>query len=304
MSDQQDATREIVVLSQAIASKHLSLDVCPAMKKSIEDIVLCAYGATEDEVDEIEALLFRVAAGEQVAVLGRAVKAEAIYDIQQSGLWEKLKNPSTDELYRWYEFRELLSDEFGISVSSIGNYLGDVRFARQVLKIPEGAIQETGGLEPLRKIQEVAAGTDARGTDDIAITVRPVSVRAEKELVKRYGPAPEVDGEKDWCPHFQQLYRDSFAFHGDDPSAVKRTAFELGESARQVNGRPSVTWSWLDESATALAWRAEYPGSVDEQGAARAGDVERGVIELESDLLPIVRDSLERKLHIQEVGDG
>lgn len=302
------ATLEPVITDEGLVlgydAKHSGpLAVSPAMAKSINDIIACAVGTPREDLDRLRRLLARMAVGEQVARFGRAAKAEALYNIQKDGIWKELNNPDTDRMYRWYEFRKVLSAAFGISESSLGNYLCDARVAEHVLDIPDGGMKDIGGLKPIRAFQEIIVGTDARSGEDISTTVRPVSVAAEKELIRRYGQPPESEDGVDWKPHLKRAFSDSFAFNESDPTAINKTPWELSESGRAINGRPKVSWAWGDRMARSIKWYLQYPDTRDEDGVLETGEMETGIILLGNDLLPVVRADIERRLRMQESGD-
>lgn len=296
----QTTTSERALTIQGGIDAISLFDVAPATQKSIEDILGCSIGTPQDELDKLRFQLEKAAVGEQVERFGAAAKAEAIYAIQADGIWAQLKNPDTGELYKWHEFREVLADLFGISRSSLGNYLKDARFADRVLMLEQGEMTDVGGLSPVRAFVKLVAGIDARANIDIRQTARPVSVEAERWFVENYGEPPVEEWGKDWTPIFQQAFKDHYARNDKDPSSINKTPFELHQTSNHVNGAGSVVFWWANDEATLIKWKAEYPPERNADGTTSPGEVETGLIKIEEFLPTIVRDRVVRGLKIME----
>ena len=274
-----------------------------SLVRSIQDMMDCSLGVHDAfKVERLRTRLAQLGQAEMGSRIASARKAEVIYNIQAEEDWKQLINADTDRPFQiWSEFRVKLKEMFAVGLGTIGDYLRTVRFARGVLDIEDGDLPMVGGLVTVRSVMELCTGIDARSTEDIAQTVRPVTEEAKAALLKYYGDAvePSTPAEEiQWKPMVKAIFDERYRHDLKDPLAINKPPSELYQQSRDITGRPRVTYEWNGDGKV-IKWSLEYAPHTDgDGGTTEIRDSDSGTLRLEDFVPAPVREDLARKLRL------
>jgi hypothetical protein len=293
--------RSVALVGDALDIPNLS------MAKDISDLVASTRSVlSPDEVvriDRLKTRLTQLGKTRMSAMQYRAAEAELLYEVQQEEDWKLLIDPYNENAFRtWYEFRVPLATIMGVSTGTIGFYLKIVRYARQVLGIPPGELHEFNGIVTVKHMLDVTAGHDGRASDDLAVTVRPISTTFASRLQKDYGELGDPE-EVGWKPYLRAYYYTEVAHVHDDPSAINLTPGELAAKARDETGKPEFVASLKidDDGKPVYKILVKLPDFEEEDGSTIVGEMETYQLRFDDSYVSaMVRDWVSQCLKVKD----
>lgn len=235
------------------------------MAKALDDIFqgLAPDLVTREETERVERFrgrLYEIASvtiGEQTL---RGRRAELIYALQEEGDFLLFRNPETDMPYGGFkEFAPHLASALGMSESGLWEHLKYVRIGRDVLGLQPGQFEKVNGLVTVKHIQDVTAGHDLRGTENLSASIRPKTESFRERLEDDFGGDPE----ESYAEMLQRYFWQEVAPDYGDPSQIIKTPPELAAQAKDVLGSPNFTVRYLTDQAGSVKGyriRVEYSG--------------------------------------------
>lgn len=233
----------------------------------------------------------------------RSQLAASIYTMQQEEDWKVLVRSEhvdtgsgeirEERFEKWSDFREELASALGISTGTIGNYLLKVRYGKEVLMIEPERFHEVGGLLTVGHMMEIGVGCDGRTPEHFMNQVRPASEKVREELDERY---PEYQFHDQLVRYFEDEVEHNYS----DPSAINKSPSELKALARDMSGRPDISFGIVekDGEVAGISWRLEYP-DYDQDGATVTGQIDRGTIEIREWIPQLVLEKIMDRLRIK-----
>jgi hypothetical protein len=234
---------ELITTGREVPSASLAEDIAMTLSGVMDN-------APDYNVQRFSSRLISAGMNIMESNMRRSMVAEAVYLMRVEGDWRFFINPETGEPFRhWDETHQHIAGIIGIAESTGWYYQKLMRYADEVLDLPEGEFAQLGGITTVSRMVKLS-NVNMRDGKHWSETVRPATFEFRKELLKYGNPGDS------YATMMKKFFRANVAHDYKDSSAINKPPGELDLLVEESLGKPKI-WFAITQGGD-IQWNIVY----------------------------------------------